>query len=88
MKLIREEIESVQVITEESNGKKTFTLLDPFFRVTLKIGTVVSTKAVSLLRKSRDTTKSLSKKIVLWENWGTQMDRQSILIGFLTKSHH
>ena len=36
MKLIREEIETVQVITEESNGKKTFHITGPFLQGDIK----------------------------------------------------
>ncbi len=36
MKLIREEIESVQVLTEESNGKKTFHIQGPFLQGDIK----------------------------------------------------
>ena len=36
MKLIREEIESVQVLTEESNGKKTFHIQGPFLQGDVK----------------------------------------------------
>ena len=36
MKLIREEIESVQVIAEESNGKKTFHITGPFLQGDIK----------------------------------------------------
>ena len=32
MKLIREEIESIQVLTEESNGKKSFYIQCPFLQ--------------------------------------------------------
>jgi hypothetical protein len=36
MKLIREEIESVQVLTEENNGKKTFYITGPFLQGDIK----------------------------------------------------
>ena len=36
MKLIREEIESVQVLTEESNGKKSFYITGPFLQGDIK----------------------------------------------------
>lgn len=36
MKLIREEVESVQVLTEESNGKKTFHIQGPFLQGDIK----------------------------------------------------
>ena len=36
MKLIREEIETVQVITEENNGKKTFHITGPFLQGDIK----------------------------------------------------
>jgi len=36
MKLIREEIESIQVITEESNGKKSFYITGPFLQGDIK----------------------------------------------------
>ena len=36
MKLIREEIETVEVITEESNGKKTFHITGPFLQGDIK----------------------------------------------------
>ena len=36
MKLIREEIESVQVLTEETNGKKTFHIQGPFLQGDIK----------------------------------------------------
>ena len=36
MKLIREEIESVQVLTEENNGKKTFHIQGPFLQGDIK----------------------------------------------------
>ena len=36
MKLIREEVESVQVITEETNGKKTFHITGPFLQGDIK----------------------------------------------------
>ena len=36
MKLIREEIESIQVVTEESNGKKSFYITGPFLQGDIK----------------------------------------------------
>ena len=36
MKLIREEIESVEVLTEDNNGKKTFHIQDPFLQGDIK----------------------------------------------------
>ena len=36
MKLIREEIESVEVLTEESNGKKHFYIQGPFLQGDIK----------------------------------------------------
>ena len=89
MKLIREEIESVQVLTEESNGKKHFYIQGPFLQGDIKNrnGRIYESP-VSLPKKFKDILIALSTRVELWGNWVIQMDQRSILTGFLTKSHH
>ena len=67
MKLIREEIESVQVLTEESNGKKHFYIQGPFLQGDIKNRNGRIYESYSCQRSSRDTTDSfIDKKSYGW----------------------
>ena len=88
MKLIREEIESVRVLTEEKNGKKSFYIEGTFLQADIKNrnGRIYESRILSE-EVDRYNQEYIAKNGP-WGSWVTQTDRQSILTGCLTRSHH
>ena len=68
MKLITEEIEQVEVIVENRNGKKNLFIEGVFLQGEIKIVMVECIQCKPLLVKLEDITKTLLRKVELLEN--------------------
>ena len=88
MKLIREEIEAIEVLTEEKGGKKHFYIQGPFLQGDIKNrnGRIYESKILAK-EVGRYNEQYISKNRAMG-SWVTQTDQQSILTASVTRSHH
>jgi hypothetical protein len=85
MKLIREEIEKVEVLTEESNGKKNLFIKGVFLQAEQVNRNGRMYRMPVMEREVKRYTEQYVNKGVLLENLVIQMDLLLILIEFLIK---
>mgnify|MGYP001323364370 CR=1 FL=1 len=68
MKLIREEVEAVEVLYEEKGGKKTFYIQGPFLQGDIKNRNGESMSLLYLPKRSGDITNHTSQRTAPWVN--------------------